>query len=258
MKTLGQYTEEQINEELFMTLTAVALLGFVCQPLLNTEFAKAIGSGIGNLLSGIGERIKNKKEKKKEDKPDWVPNKKSKTTKKENESDWYQAAQASAQEKINDVKDSDEKKELQSKLDKVKAASVDENGNPVNFEKTKENFEKQNGQSVDDWAKDNDIKTMSKSEFDKTLKTVNSNLEKKSPKELSDMIDKNKEEASKRNNTEKPKEKIEQKEVTDPDTGKKRTLTIHTGERGAQYGQLQGSKNRIYGKQLKQLQGSNN
>ena len=63
--SLGQYlkdspkinnvgkNEEPINEVL-LTLVAASVLAYTCKPLLETDFMKSIGGGIGMMFGGIG------------------------------------------------------------------------------------------------------------------------------------------------------------------------------------------------------------
>ena len=61
---LNEYINKQFEpgpgkkvDEALLTLMAGSVLAYLCQPLLNSDFAKAIGGGIGGLFAGIGAGI---------------------------------------------------------------------------------------------------------------------------------------------------------------------------------------------------------
>lgn len=273
MKSLGQYTEEQINEELFLTLTAIAAVSFCVAPLLNTQFAKSVGEGIGGLLSGIGAAIGKKKDKKDEkekknrndkdddDKPSWVPRSSGSPTptpppspKGQEPSDADKQANAfqyllqTAEDKLSDVKDPYEAEKLKNTINNIRAASVDDNGNFLKPEEIKKNLSDEQMKEIEQINKDHP--TLPK-DFKKILNQIKNKI-KKDPKKADDDLSNGKKKSKNQHNKHK-ENKPEEYEGTNPETGKKGKFLLHKGERGAKYGQWSGSDNKIYGQQLKDL-----
>lgn len=264
MKTLGQYTEEQINEELFLTLTAIAACSFCCAPLLNTQFAKAIGDGIGGLLSGIGAAIgrrdnekKKDKDKNDDDKPSWVPKNQSgnddqpkgkEPSNDDKQANAFQYLLQTAEDKLSDVKDPYEAEKLRNTINNIRAASVDGDGNFLNPEEIKKNLSDEQMKEIEQITKDHP--TLPK-DFKKILNQIKNKI-KKDPKKADDDLRRGKRKSKNQHNKHK-ENKPEEYEGTNPETGKKGKFLLHKGERGAKYGQWAGSDNRIYGQQLKDL-----
>ena len=224
--SLGQYlkdspkinnvgnNEEPVNEVL-LTLIAASVLAYTCQPLLNTDFMKSIGGGIGMMFGGIGSmfglgRKKDDKDSEKDyrnskkddwddEKDDWDDEKddevdgntskldKDSETKKAN--DMMQNMFAFCQKHIDKEKDENKKKSLTGMLDAYRAASVDDDGNPVPLDKMAERFEQITGQKPEDWAKENGIETPSKEEIEKINKVANDEIGKMSPEERKKVAD---------------------------------------------------------------------
>ena len=243
--SLGQYlkdspkinnvgkNEEPINEVL-LTLVAASVLAYTCKPLLETDFMKSIGGGIGMMFGGIGSmfglgRKKDDKDSKKYDRDskkyerdsekydrdsekydrdskkydrDSKKNKDNKNdgrdgntskldkdseTKKAN--DMMQNLFGFCQKHIDREKDKNKKKSLTGMLDVYRAASVDDDGNPVPLDKMAERFEQITGQKPEDWAKENGIETPSKEEIEKINKAANDEIGKMSPEERKKVAD---------------------------------------------------------------------
>lgn len=75
---------EPVNE-VFLTLIAASVLAFTCKPLLDTDFMKSIGGGIGMMFGGIGSMFGLGAKKDKDDKDDKDSKNKSKKDKEDKE-----------------------------------------------------------------------------------------------------------------------------------------------------------------------------
>lgn len=213
--SLGQYlndspklnNEKPVNEVL-LTLIAASVLAYTCQPLLNTDFMKSIGSGIGMMFGGIGSMFgfgRNKDDKdsekdyrnsekyyrnsEKDDEGDGNTSKLDKDSETKNANDMMQNMFAFCQKHIDKEKDENKKKSLTGMLDVYRAASVDDDGNPVPLDKMAERFEQVTGQKPEDWAKENGIETPSKEEIEKINKAANDEIGKLSPEERKKVAD---------------------------------------------------------------------
>lgn len=202
--------EEPVNEVL-LTLIAASVLAFTCKPLLETDFMKSIGGGIGMMFGGIGSmfgfgaRGKDKDDEKdgkkgngkdgdekpgKKDKDDEKDSKDNKSDKsnssdsdKKNFNAMMQNMFAFCQKTIDGEKDKNKKESLNAMLDTIRAASVDKDGNPVDPEKMGERFKEITGKSPEDWAKDNGVEMPGKEEIEKIQDAAKKDIEGKSPEE---------------------------------------------------------------------------
>lgn len=205
--SLGQYlhdspklnNEKPVNEVL-LTLIAASVLAYTCQPLLNTEFMKSIGGGLGMMFGGIGSMFgfgKNKdKEKDGKDDKDKEKSNKSKSKEKDSDdddakktNDMMQNMFAFCQKHIDKEKDENKKKSLSAMLDTYRASTVDDDGNPVPLDKMAERFEQVTGKKPEDWAKENDIEMPSKGDIEKINKAANDEIGKMSPEERKKVAD---------------------------------------------------------------------
>ena len=128
-----------------------------------------------------------------------------------------------AQKHIDKEKDENKKKSLTGMLDVYRAASVDDDGNPVPLDKMAERFEQITGQKPEDWAKENGIETPSKEEIEKINKAANDEIGKLSPEERKKVADEGRTKAkSTCAEIKKKREEIEaeQKELDEPKTEK--------------------------------------
>ena len=199
---------EPVNEVL-LTLIAASVLAFTCKPLLETDFFKSIGGGIGMMFGGIGSMFASgakgkgkddddEKSGKSKDKDKDKGNSKDKDDDEKSDKDndngdsdsnkkdfnaMMQNMFAFCQGTIDKEKDKNKQESLNAMLDTVRAASVDKDGNPVDPEKMGERFKEITGKSPEDWVKDNGVEMPSKEEIEKIQDAAKKDIENKSPEE---------------------------------------------------------------------------
>jgi len=245
--------ESERVDELFLTLGALALCGFCCAPLFNTEFFKAVGNGLGAMFGGIGAAANNitkKKEGKDKDKDDEKDSgKDSKGSKsKDSETDtkpiakpatkpegdtepkagtkltteqsttMWQNVLAMAQKGVDREKDDEKKKQAQEMLNVSRACTIDKDGKPLPPEKFGERLKEVTGMSPEEYAKETGFKAPTDDEFNKIQSEMKKELEGKSDEDLKKIADDNVKKAqAAAKNIKESREKVEaaQKQLDD-------------------------------------------
>lgn len=185
--------EERVDEFL-LTLTAMCVFAYCCQPLLNTEFAKTVGGGLGMMLGGIGSGINNitsmfkRKEGSGSD-----DNKKSKPSKEEQEGaaayTKMNMAMKAADRAIEGEKDKNLKAKLKQKMATLKASTTTEDGRLLFPTEWAKRYKEVSGTDPKDDLKDT-ASSVPKEDLDKAEKGVTDGVKKDTANMTSEQLEK--------------------------------------------------------------------